>query len=62
MAQALAEKYEDFAFMVMICDKEKDSERLEKYKITFADKVVCRLRHYFMMFENTAVRAGNAAI
>ena len=39
MALALAEKYQDYALMIAICDKEQNMEKLENYKITLADKV-----------------------
>lgn len=38
MALALAEKYEDFAVMIKICEKEGNYEKIEKYKMTLADK------------------------
>ena len=39
MALALAEKYEDYTLMISICEKEGNSEKIEKYKATLADKV-----------------------
>ena len=41
MALALAEKYEDFAVMIKICEKEGNYEKIEKYKTTLGDKVRC---------------------
>ncbi len=40
MALALAEKYEDFSLMILICERENNSQKLEKYKIAFAEKVL----------------------
>ena len=39
MALALAEKYEDYTLMISICEKEGNSDKIEKYKATLADKV-----------------------
>lgn len=40
MAASLAEKYCDFEILIQLCDDTNNSDRIERYLVQFADKVI----------------------